>query len=183
LLFLLIAFFTIATAMAADDDFPPFKAGKNAFKAKLISYDAERNLIRITTGSGGATLIVDKNVKLTVDYHATDRKLADFPADTNFGVVVNSEKSTVLELHVMGPVITRTLESIDLEKRTMRVVGVPADKKDETLPFIKGARVTKGYAEASLDDVKPGLRVALQLTTDKSTVLAIGLVPPMKKKQ
>jgi hypothetical protein len=157
-------------AAAGDDGTPSFKSGKNAFKCKLIGYDPDRSLIRVSKGTTSATLIVDKNFKLTVDYQATDRKLTDLPANTYLGVVVNSDRTTLLEVHAMGPVVTRTIDSIDFEKRTLHVL---ATKKDETLSFVKSVAVTKGKLDLTLDDIKPGVRVSLQLSLDLSKVLAI----------
>jgi hypothetical protein len=166
-------------AISADAGNPQFTAGTNAFKSKLIGYDAERNLIRLTRGMTSVTLIVDKNVKITVDHEASERKLSDVPANTNIGVVVNADKTTLLELHVLGPEVMRTIESVDLDKCALRTL---AGKKEETLALSKGVMVTKGKDEASLEDIKPGTRVSLQLSFDKSKVLTIRLLPPTKKK-
>ena len=176
----LFAIVAIAVSWAAADDaVPTFKASKNAFKGKLIGFDSERNLIRLAKGSSSsATLVIDKNVKVIVDYQPSDRKLTDLPPDTIIGAVLNPDRTTLVEAHAFGPVVVRTVKSIDLEERTLHVV---LGKKDEALPFVKGTKVTKTKADATLDDVKPGDRVSLQLSVDKTKVLTIEVLPPKSK--
>ena len=53
----LFAILALAVCLASGEDAPSDKSVKNPVKSKLIDYDAERSLIRITkTGGGAATL-------------------------------------------------------------------------------------------------------------------------------
>ena len=156
---------------------------KSIVSAKLLTYDPDLGTIRATLGTSSTkavTLIVAKDVKLTVDEEATTKVLADLPEGTYLDLTLNADKTTVLSINAEGPGLRRTVESIDLKAGT---ITVRAGKKEDTMKFDKDVtiRVDKGKPQLKLEDVKPGMVVHLRQSFDRTHITEI-LVGQMSKK-
>lgn len=154
------------------------KVKKTYFKGKVISYDAELKLMRVAKGTLTVTLVVEPEIPMQIDSQPTTRKVAELPTDTVVSILLNADKSAGVQLDAQGPVVLRTVESIDRENFTMKCRD---DKKNvESVSFATDVPVTNDQVPGTLDDIKAGSRVFLKLSFDKSKAMTIRVIRSKK---
>jgi hypothetical protein len=174
----LLIFAIVALTIQTDDGTAagaakPAKGTKIGYKGKFASFNPDLNTVLVTKGSKSVTFAMDKNAKLIVDQGKVERKINDLPPDTNISLVLNTDKSTILEMYAEGPAVRCTLEAIDADKHTLRV---KTTKGETTYPFIENVTVTRGKFPRKFEDLKTGADAYVKLAHDKSKVVSINLM-------
>jgi RNA polymerase sigma factor (sigma-70 family) len=117
---------------------------------------------------GGLTLSavpVARDAVVLVD--GVPGKLADVRPGMALSLRLAGDGTAVTQLVAVVPKPARqndTLEGVDLERRTIRVRLVETNSV-VTLPVAEGAEVSMDGRPTRLDDLRPGCRVALQITS------------------
>ncbi len=97
------------------------------------------------------------------------------PTPTNLAALQRPKKEQPRD----GTLVTGPLEAVDAVKRTV-TISIFSRKEGEstgkTFAVAKDAKIQKDFAPAKLADLKPGGRVTLKLSADKTAVVSISLV-------
>lgn len=149
----------------------PAKQKKSYYKGKIISYDAERKLLRIANGKQSVTLVVEPNVPLQIDSMASTKKVADLPADSYISVLLNADKTAGLEVNALGPLVMGTIDAIDLENNKLQ--SVDKKKNPSSYVFAPNVPVTIDKTTGKVEEIKVGAQVQMKLSFDKSKALSI----------
>jgi len=104
----------------------------------------------------------------------THRALADRPAVGAAADDKKPEREAGRE-RPAGPSVQGILKTVDLDKNSVTVTVRHEDGKlaDHTIAVPKDAKVVLAKGPGALSDLKPQMRVAVQLTTDEKSVVAI----------
>jgi len=145
---------------------------------KLLVYDEQLQTLRVTKGTSSTTsvtLVVAKDLKLTVDEQPTTKKLGDLPEGTYLDMTLNADKTTVVAINAEGPALRRVIQEIDFEKR---IIKVRYSAKEELHQFDKDVLVRdeRTKKDVSLADVKPGLLVGLRQSLDRTHITEIHIM-------
>jgi len=148
----------------------PQQTKTKTIHGKLQGYDGARGIIRVSKGNGNLTFLVAKDVKLTINDEPTNKKLADIELDTHLELALSSDKSSVIAINAEGPEVKRTVESVDLDKR---IIKVRLGKTVDEFMLDPQVVITRMKKEVKLDEIKPGMAINIQLTLDKTKVMSI----------
>jgi ferric-dicitrate binding protein FerR (iron transport regulator) len=91
--------------------------------------------------------------------------------------IEKNEKGVVASIRAEGPTISGTVKSLAKGKIVLMVRTRAGDKESPAFLVPADVQVTAGRTPAKLDEVKPESLVAVKLSIDRKTVVAISLLP------